>query len=236
MQRWSASSQPDSRRSDRRSGSTRICAGSKHARSHRPRRRQSPRTTHAGSRTPARASFSSTGIGCRRCRRSSAQLPGMTLLDAQAVVGARSRRGGRIHRCRRRAHSPARWKTSTSRSSRTAWCSTSPQVRSRTSRSTSCTTGATRPRSVMSNPRVVVRAGANSRCVVIEHFVGATSRRMLHERRLRHRGRGRRERRALPASSRSRRAASTSGTSTFACSRTAATHRTTSRWARAWPA
>jgi Fe-S cluster assembly protein SufD len=27
---------------------------------------------------------------------------------------------------------------------------------------------------VMSNPRVVVRAGANSRCVVIEHFVGTT--------------------------------------------------------------
>jgi Fe-S cluster assembly protein SufD len=28
---------------------------------------------------------------------------------------------------------------------------------------------------VMSNPRVVVRAGANSRCVVIEHFVGANA-------------------------------------------------------------
>ena len=28
---------------------------------------------------------------------------------------------------------------------------------------------------VMSNPRVVVRAGANSRCVVIEHFVGASA-------------------------------------------------------------
>jgi Fe-S cluster assembly protein SufD len=28
---------------------------------------------------------------------------------------------------------------------------------------------------VMSNPRVVVRAGPNSRCVLIEHFVGATS-------------------------------------------------------------
>lgn len=28
---------------------------------------------------------------------------------------------------------------------------------------------------LMSNPRVVVRAGANSRCVVIEHFVGATA-------------------------------------------------------------
>ena len=28
---------------------------------------------------------------------------------------------------------------------------------------------------VMSNPRVIVRAGANSRCVVIEHFVGSTA-------------------------------------------------------------
>src|SRR4029453_1362603 len=28
---------------------------------------------------------------------------------------------------------------------------------------------------LMSNPRVVVRAGANSRCVVIEHFVGANA-------------------------------------------------------------
>jgi Fe-S cluster assembly protein SufD len=28
---------------------------------------------------------------------------------------------------------------------------------------------------VMSNPRVVVRAGANSRCTVIEHFIGATA-------------------------------------------------------------
>ncbi len=68
----------------------------------------------------------------------------------------------------------------------------------RTSRSTSCTSGATRQRSVMSNPRVVVRAGAQQSLRVHRALRRHDSRGMLHQRRLRHRGRGRRESRALP--------------------------------------